>query len=384
MTSIDPNAAPVPAAPGTDDAAPAPAPGVRPRAVLDALPRYAAGRPATVVEGLQSFKLSSNENPLPPIPAVLDAIRDTTAINRYPDAVSTRLRERLATYLEVPAEDIVTGGGSLGALNQVLATYAGQNDFGAPDEVVYAWRSFEAYPISVGLSGATSVRVPLLPDGRHDLAAMAAAVTENTRVVLLCTPNNPTGPILTHDEVVDFLGRVPSHVVVVLDEAYLEFVRDPAAVDGLALYRAYPNLVLLRTFSKAHGLAGLRVGYTVAQPVITENLRVSAVPFAVSSLAETAAITSLDHLDEVLARVDSLVAERDRVVAALTEQGWDLPQAEGNFVWLRLGERCGDFAAAAERQALSVRRFGDEGVRVSIGEVDANTRFIDLCRSFGA
>ncbi|OMH34313.1 histidinol-phosphate transaminase [Tersicoccus sp. Bi-70] len=380
MTPTDPTTT----SPATGADTPSPSPGVRPRAVLGALPAYAAGRPATVVEGMESFKLSSNENPLPPIPAVLDAIRDLTSINRYPDAVSTRLRERLATHLGVPAEDIVTGGGSLGALNQVLATYAGQNDFGAPDEVVYAWRSFEAYPISVGLSGASSVQVPLLADGRHDLEAMAAAVTENTRVILLCTPNNPTGPILTHDEVTSFLARVPRHVVVVLDEAYLEFVRDPAAVDGIALYREYPNLVLLRTFSKAHGLAGLRVGYTVAQQGITENLRVSAVPFAVSSLAEQAAIVSLDHLDEVLARVDGLVAERERVVTALTERGWDLPQAEGNFVWLRLGDRCGAFAEAAERKALAVRRFGDEGVRVSIGEVDGNSRFIELCREFGA
>lgn len=379
MTSTEPRPAPAAASGG-----PEPVPGVRPRAVLDALPRYAAGRPATVVEGLQSFKLSSNENPLTPIPAVLDAIRDCTTINRYPDAVSTRLRERLAEHLDVPADHIVTGGGSLGALNQVLATYAGQNDFGAPDEVVYAWRSFEAYPISVGLSGASSVQVPLLPDGRHDLDAMASAVTGNTRVILLCTPNNPTGPILTRDEVVSFLARVPRDVVVVLDEAYLEFVRDPDAVDGLGLYREYPNLVLLRTFSKAHGLAGLRVGYTVAQPNITENLRVSAVPFAVSSVGEQAAITSLDHLDEVLARVDTLVAERERVVAALTDAGWELPQAEGNFVWLRLGGRCGAFTEAAEQRALAVRRFGDEGVRVSIGEVDANTRFIELCRSFGA
>ena len=296
--------------------------------------------------------------------------------------MTTALRTELAGYLGVPPLDIVTGAGSLGALNQILATYAGQNDFDAPDEVVYAWRSFEAYPISVGLAGAAGVQVPVLPDGRHDLDAMAAAITDRTRVILLCTPNNPTGPVLTRTEVVDFLERVPRQVVVVIDEAYQEFVRHPEAVDGIALYRDHPNVIVLRTFSKAHGLAGLRVGYSVARQELTEHLRVSAVPFAVSQVAEHAAVASLRHIDDVDARVQSIVDERTRVVDGLRDLGWTVPAAEGNFVWLALGDHTQDFAAKAAEQALSVRAFGAEGVRVTIGEPTANSRFLELCRGY--
>jgi histidinol-phosphate aminotransferase len=301
---------------------------------------------------------------------VLEAIASETSVNRYPDPMTTALRTELAGYLGVPATDIVTGAGSLGALNQILATFAGQNDFDAPDEVVYAWRSFEAYPISVGLAGAAGVQVPVRADGTHDLDAMAAAITDRTRVVMLCTPNNPTGPVLTRDDVVGFLEKVPAHVVVVIDEAYQEFVRRSDAVDGIELYRGYENVIVLR------------VGYSVSQPALTEHLRVSAVPFAVSQIAEHAAVTSLRHIDEVEVRVQSIVNERIRVVAGLRDLGWTIPEAEGNFVWLALGEHTQDFAVRAGEHALSVRAFGSEGVRVSIGEEAANTRFLALCRDF--
>ncbi|WP_175323494.1 histidinol-phosphate transaminase [Arthrobacter sp. C9C5] len=353
--------------------------GIRPRPVVDLLPRYAAGKPPVPVEGLVSYKLSSNENPLAPIPAVQQAIAAQTDFNRYPDPLSSKLRGALAGFLDVPAEDIVTGAGSLGALNQLLATFAGQNDDGKADEVIYAWRSFEAYPISVGLAGAESVQVPLTADGRHDLDAMAAAVTARTRMILLCTPNNPTGPILTTEETERFLKTVPSDIVVVIDEAYQEFVRAEDAVDGIAMYRKYPNVVVLRTFSKAHGLAGLRVGYSVSQPDLTQHLRVTATPFAVSQIAEAAAVTSLQHFSEVVERVQSLVDERDRVTEGLRELGWFVPDAQGNFVWLNLGANSAEFAALAGERALSVRAFGNEGVRVSIGEAEANTRFLELC-----
>lgn len=356
--------------------------GIHPRSVLGRLPRYAAGKPPVVIEGLKSYKLSSNENPLPPLPAVLEAIGNQTAVNRYPDPLTTALRGELGAFLGVPPEDIVTGAGSLGALNQILAAFAGQNDYDAPDEVIYPWRSFEAYPICVGLAGAMGVQIPLLPDSAHDLDAMADAITERTRVILLCTPNNPTGPALTDDQVRGFLERVPSHVVVVLDEAYVEFVRKPGAVDGIQLYRDYPNLVVLRTFSKAHGLAGLRVGYSISQPALTQHLRVSATPFAVSQIAEHAAITSLRHIEEVRERVQAIVDERTRVVEALRGCGWEVPEAEGNFIWLELGDTTPEFAALADQQALSVRAFGVEGIRVSIGEPEANSRFIALCRAF--
>ncbi|MFC7401308.1 histidinol-phosphate transaminase [Citricoccus sp. GCM10030269] len=357
---------------------------IHPRPVLDQLPAYAAGKPAARVEGLVSYKLSSNENPYGPVPAVREAMKAFADVARYPDPLSTALRERLSEHLGVPAQDIVTGAGSLGALTQIITTFAGTNPDGTQDEVVYAWRSFEAYPIVVRSGGAKDVQVPLTADFRHDLTAMAAAITERTRVVILCTPNNPTGPALTTEEVEEFLTQVPPHVLVVIDEAYTEFVRQPDAVNGIDVYRRHDNVVVLRTFSKAHGLANLRVGYSVSHPHITQYLRVLAVPFAVSSLAEQAAVASLDHLDEVEERVARVVAERERVLTGLKELGWDVPDTQANLVWLPLGERTPEFLEAAARQALAVRGFGTEGVRVSVGEEEANTRFLQLCADFPA
>ncbi|GAA5226500.1 histidinol-phosphate transaminase [Paeniglutamicibacter antarcticus] len=361
---------------------PVPLDPVQPRTIIGRMPKYAAGKPPRQVQGLSAFKLSSNENPLPPIPEVVEAIRAQLDINRYPDPLSTKLRNALAQFLSVPAEDIVTGAGSLGALTQILATFAGQDDDGVQDEVVFAWRSFEAYPIVVETAGALPVQVPLMADGRHDLAAMAAAVNENTSVILLCTPNNPTGPALRRDEVEDFISNVPSNVLIVIDEAYQEFVRDPQAVNGIDAYRKYPNVVVLRTFSKAHGLANLRVGYSVSHPEITSYIRVAATMFAVSSVAEDAAVASLAHYDKVVERVQIIVDERTRVVDGLRDLGWNIPVSDGNFVWLPLGERTAEFAELASEQALALRAFGSEGIRVTIGEVEANTRFLELCRNY--
>ncbi len=356
--------------------------GIYPRPAVGRLPQYVAGKPPVAVPGLESFKLSSNENPLGPVPPVQEVIRQATGVHRYPDPGSTLLRNTLSDFLDVPAEDIVTGAGSLGALNQILAAFAGQNDDGGQDEVVYAWRSFEAYPICVGLAGAKSVQVPVRSDGTHDLAAMAAAVTINTRVILLCTPNNPTGPALRSQDVHDFLRAVPPHIVVVIDEAYQEFVRMEGAVDGVKLYCEFPNVIVLRTFSKAHGLAGLRVGYSISQPQITQYLRTAATPFAVSTIGELAAVASLENYGQVVERVQSLVNERDRVVSGLRNSGWTIPDAQGNFVWLSLGQKTQEFAALAASQGLSVRAFGDEGVRVSIGEVAGNSRFLEVCAAY--
>ncbi|AIY02455.1 putative aromatic amino acid aminotransferase [Arthrobacter sp. PAMC 25486] len=355
---------------------------VQPRPVVGRLPKYAAGKPPESVAGLESFKLSSNENPLGPVPAVMDVLRGAIDIHRYPDSSCTLLRNALGKFLDVPADDIVTGAGSLGALNQILAAFSGQNENGVQDEVVYAWRSFEAYPICVGLAGARSVQVPVRSDGSHDLDAMAAAVTEHTKVVLLCTPNNPTGPALRTGETEEFIRSIPSNVVIVIDEAYQEFVRAGDAVNGVELYRKYTNVMVLRTFSKAHGLAGLRVGYSISQPEITQYLRAAATPFAVSGIGEEAAVASLENYDQVVERVQSLVDERTRVLAGLAELGWDVPDAQGNFVWLELGANSQEFAALAQSHALSLRAFGDEGVRVSIGEVAANTRFLEICAAY--
>lgn len=358
-------------------------PSVIPRAALSALPDYAAGRPPQPVEGLEAFKLSSNENPWGPVPAAQEAIAQVAQrMHRYPDPTAATLRERIAQHLGVPADDIVTGAGSLGALTQIIAAFAGTSSDGTGDEVIYPWRSFEAYPIVVGTAGAVSVQVPNLPDGSHDLEGMLAAITERTRVILLCSPNNPTGPSLRQDETERFLARVPEGILVVLDEAYLEFQGDPELVEGVRTYRAHPNVVALRTFSKAHGLAGLRVGYSLSQPEVTAALRKVATTFAVTEMAQTAAIASLDHLEQVQERVQRIVDERERVLARLAELGWDVPQTRANFVWLPLGEDARRFAEACAQQALSVRAFDGDGVRVSIDVPQANDRFLEICSNF--
>ena len=359
------------------------------RPVFDTLPSYAAGKPPAPVEGLTRYKLSSNENPLGPVPEVARVLAEFDAVHRYPDPLSTALRTALAGQLGVDAEDIVTGAGSLGALNQILKTFAGVNADGVQDEVIYAWRSFEAYPILVGIMGARSVQVPNLPNGAHDLDAMAAAVTDRTRLILVCTPTNPTGPAVTESQIRSFLAKVPATVPVVIDEAYFEFCAassipegEEPPLNGLDIYRDYPNVIILRTFSKAQGLAGLRVGYSISHPQITRHLRVAATPFAVSALAERAAVASIEHQEAVMARVRHIVAERERVTARLRELGYEFPSTYANFVWLPLGERTGEFVDLMNRNALSVRAFGSGGVRVSIGEVEANDRFLSLCELF--
>ena len=359
------------------------------RPVFNTLPSYAAGKPPAPVEGLTQYKLSSNENPLGPVPEVARVIAEFATAHRYPDPLSTALRQKLSARLGVDADDIVTGAGSLGALNQILKTFAGVNADGVQDEVIYAWRSFEAYPILVGIMGARSVQVPNLPNGAHDLDAMAAAITDRTRLILVCTPNNPTGPAVTESQIRAFLAKVPAHIPVVIDEAYFEFCAastvlagEEAPLNGLDIYRDYENVIILRTFSKAQGLAGLRVGYSISHPQITQHLRVAATPFAVTALAEAAAIASIEHEDAVMERVSHLVSERERVTARLRDLGYEFPSTYANFVWLPLGERTGEFVQLMAEHALSVRAFGTEGVRVSIGEVEANDRFLSLSEAF--
>ncbi|MFL6157296.1 MAG: histidinol-phosphate transaminase [Marmoricola sp.] len=350
----------------------------QPREGVAAIPAYVPGRPPALRDDLVTYKLSSNENPYPPLPGVLEAAARACAVmNRYPDMGSVELRAALATKLGVELDQVAVGTGSVAVLYHLLQAFCDPGD-----EVVHAWRSFEAYPIAVSVAGATGVEVPLAPDGRHDLGAMAAAVTDRTRVVLLCTPNNPTGPALTQSEVDEFLAVVPSNVLVVIDEAYLEFVRIADVVDGVGLASTRGNVVVMRTFAKAYGLAGLRVGYLVGPARIAEAVRACSLPFGVSSLAQAAAVASLAAEPALLERVDRIVEERERVVAGLAEAGWSVPDAQGNFVWFGLGERTAEFAAAAEEAGIVVRPFAGEGVRVTIGEPDANDLLLKVAAAF--
>ncbi|MFJ9173710.1 histidinol-phosphate transaminase [Streptomyces sp. NPDC102360] len=343
------------------------------RTSLDAIPVYVPGKTAA-----SGWKLSSNENPYPPLDGVLDAVTAAAGqMHRYPDLHSTELTDRLAEHLSVPVAHIALGTGSSGLLQQLM-----QITVEPGDEVVYAWRSFESYPIVTRLFGARPVEVPLTGDEAHDLDAMAQAVTDRTRLVFVCTPNNPTGRALHRDELERFLDRLPVDVLVALDEAYVEFITDPDCADGVELYRDRPNVVVLRTFSKAYGLAGLRVGYAVAHAPVAEALRKTAVPFGVSTTAQSAAIASLDRQAELMERVDELVTERGRVHQTLSEQGWTVPDSQANFVWLRLGERTTAFADHCRDAGVIVRPYGQDGVRITIGERQANDAFVVAAGQF--
>jgi histidinol-phosphate aminotransferase len=339
------------------------------RPVLSSLPAYVPGR---TVAG--AIKLASNETPYPPLPHVIDRITTAAATaNRYPDSNSTALVAALAEKYGVAAEQVAVGCGSVSLCTQLTQAVAD-----ADEEVVYAWRSFEAYPIITAVSGASSVQVPLR-DYTHDLDAMAEAITGKTRLVFVCNPNNPTGTSVRRDALTAFLRRVPDDVVVALDEAYREFVRDPDVPDGLTLLDEHPNLVVLRTFSKAYGLAGLRVGYAIAaDPAVTAALRQTQVPFAVTTVAQEAALASLEPAAEaqLLERVAEVVPERERVRAALLEYGYDVPPTEANFVWVPLGERTADWAAGCEERKVIVRGFAGHGARVTISTPDENDRFL--------
>ena len=338
------------------------------RHALDDIPVYKPGKPAES----DHLKLSSNENPYPPLPGVMErAAKELERVNRYPDAGTTDLYAALARRYDLPPERFAASTGSVAVLFSLLTAFCETGD-----EIIYAWRSFEAYPIGADLTGARTIRVPLRPDATHDIDAMAAAVTERTRVILVCSPNNPTGPVVTRAELKRLVDAVPEDVIVVVDEAYNEFVRQEDAASGLALAEDHPNVVVLRTFSKAFGLAGLRVGYAIAATDVALSVRKAIAPFSVTDVAQAAAVASLAATEALAERVEAIVAERVRVHAALRDQGWDVPDTQANFVWLPLGDDALEFAAACD--PVSVRPFAGDGVRVSIGEPAVNDQFLGV------
>jgi len=352
---------------------------VRFRPVLDALPAYVPGRSSP-----GATKLASNENPYPPLPHVIERITEAAAgLNRYPDTNSTALTQALAEKYGVRPEQLALGCGSVSLCQQLVLATAGEGD-----EVLFAWRSFEAYPIVTLIGGATPVQVPLR-EQTHDLAAMAEAITERTRLIFVCNPNNPTGTAVAGAELVEFLDRVPRDVLVVLDEAYREFVTDESVVDGLTLLPRYQNLIVLRTFSKAYGLAGMRVGYGIAaDPAVAMAARQTQTPFTVTSVAQVAALASLDELAEkqLAERVAELVGERRRLTDALRELGYAVPESQANFVWLADGDPAAGgidavtFAAGCEQRGLLVRAFAGSGVRITVSTTAENDALLAAAR----
>ncbi|MFJ3927266.1 histidinol-phosphate transaminase [Streptomyces sp. NPDC090022] len=324
--------------------------------------------------------LNANENPYPPLPSVVAALAEAAGrANRYPDRLSTDLTAALAARLAVPAAHLALGAGSCGVLQHLLHALVRDGD-----EVLYAWPSFEAYPHLTEVNRAVSVRVPLRADASHDLEAMAEAIGTRTRVVFVCNPNNPTGTVVGRAALNRFLDRVPAGVTVVLDEAYREFVTDPDSPDGMDLYRDRPDLVVVRTFSKAYGLAGLRVGYAVAHEPVAAAIRASAVPFGVNAVAQYGAVASLAAEPELLDRVETLVKERDRTAQGLADVGLPVPRTEANFVWLDLGDadRTAALAQAFAAAGIAVRFFPGEGIRVTIGSAEANDAVLTVASAF--
>lgn len=363
------------------------------------IPAYIPGRPAPI----GAYKMSANENPYPPLASVQEALAQAVgAINRYPDMANQELRQVIADFnngsladrLDAVAfqasetgksqaftsDNVVVGPGSVGVLAQILTAFCETGD-----EVIFAWRSFEAYPILTGLTGATAKPIPLRLDYGHDLEAMLNAINANTKVVLLCSPNNPTGVAISSAELEDFLARVPKDVAVVLDEAYLEFSKQPAAFlpESNSYLWQYPNLIILRTFSKAYGLAGLRIGYALAQPELVAAFQKTAIPFSVNALALAGVKASFAAQSELAARVTKIIAERERVFAALKHDGWELPVSAANFIYFPAAA-CSPaaFNAACEAAGIMARQYGADGVRVTISEPAANDLLRQVTRAF--
>ena len=348
------------------------------RPAVAAVPAYKPGAPAPTGPGGVSYKLSSNENPFPPLPGVLEAAhRACERMNRYPDLAGTELVKALAARFGVGEDEIGLGTGSVGVLYTLLQAMVGEGD-----EVVYAWRSFEAYPIAVQLTGARGVQVPLAPGAVHDLDAMLQAITPDTKVIMVCTPNNPTGPAVDHDQLAAFIEQVPDHIMIMVDEAYVEFGTAPQRARPLELRR--DNVVILRTFSKAYGLAGFRVGFCIAAPMVVDAVRAASLPFGVSIPAQAAAVASLEAEDELLQRVQTLITERERLLAGMRDLGFEVPDSQANFVWLRAGDDTERYDNLFTSAGLVTRAFADgtpdAGLRITVGEPEANALVLDALR----
>ena len=347
----------------------------RVRPAVAAMASYRPGKSAAQAEDehgiTDAIKLASNENPYPPVPAVVEAIAAAAGdVNRYGDHRAANLRAAIAGWLDVDVDRVAAGCGSVGLLQQLLLAYVDPGD-----EVVYPWPSFEAYPIDVQLTGGVEVTVPLV-DHTFDLEAVAAAVTDRTKLVLLANPNNPTGTAVHVDQLRRLVEQVPGDVLVVVDEAYREFVTADLGDPITDLQPGHPNVVVLRTFSKAFGLAALRTGYAVADPEVVVELDKVLIAFAVNHLAQVASLAAIAARDEVQAVVDLITAERDRVVASLRADGWDLPDAHANFVYLPLGSRTDVVFPEMEKRGVVVRPFPGVGMRVTIGTPAQNDRFL--------
>jgi histidinol-phosphate aminotransferase len=338
---------------------------------------YQPGKPMEELErelGItQSIKLASNENPLGPSPKAIEAIRAAAGdIHRYPDGASFALRERLSDALGVAQNQLVFGTGADEILELIAKTVIGPGD-----EVVYAWPSFAMYPIVIQGMGGVGVPVPLNDEFTHDLDAMLAAITPRTRVMMLCNPNNPTGTSFGLTEFEKFVSSLPENLILAVDEAYFEFVRRPDFPDTLSLLERRPGTIVLRTFSKIFGLAGIRIGYGVADAEFASFLERARHPFNVNRLAEVAALAALDDEEHVRQTFDLNAAGIEYLTSELHEMGIETWPTDTNFLLARTGA---DVFDPLLEKGVIVRPMGGFGltehVRISIGTPEENERFI--------
>jgi histidinol-phosphate aminotransferase len=352
---------------------------------LARMPHYEAG--LTIEEAREDaesgdvVKLASNESPFGPHPAVVEAIQSAAGdMNRYPDPAATLLRSRIAERHETDPARVAVGNGSCEIL---LAAADALCEPGA--EIVYAWPSFSMYPHLAAISGAREIRVPLGPGEAHDLDAMLAEVTAATQIVIVCNPNNPTGTYVTADRIADFCERVDDHVTVILDEAYIEFQEMDDPDSTVDLLRKFPNLVVLRTFSKVHGLAGLRVGYALCSPGFRQAVDAVRQPFSVNAIAQVAAAEAVLHQDDVVKRVEQTIVERVRTEEGVHDLGLITPDTQANFSWISLGDRDEKEVVDALGKAGVVVRPGEAlgapgNIRVTYGMRGENERFLAALR----
>jgi len=349
------------------------------RPEVDSLPPYESGKPISEVKAElkleEVIKLASNESPYPPFPQAMEAMKGVLSeLNRYPDAGCAVLRRKLADFLQVPEKNIMVGNGS-NELEQLLAMAV----LNPGDEVIMADITFLLYTTVTKLMGGVCRKVPLR-DFRHDLKAMLAQINERTKMVFICNPNNPTGTIVYEEEVEEFLEKVPSHVLVVFDEAYSEFVEDARYPQGLKYFRQGKNVVILRSFSKMYSMAGCRIGYGVSSLEVVEAVNKVRVPFAVNTLAQAAAVASLDCQDEVARRKKLNSEGKQYLYQELRQLGVKYIPTEANFVFMDVGQSGRAIFEKLLRHGVIVRTgdiFGyDTGIRVSIGTPEENRKFI--------
>ncbi|NLG10035.1 MAG: histidinol-phosphate transaminase [Coriobacteriaceae bacterium] len=319
------------------------------------------------------YKLSSNESPFSPFPSALKAMAECLPLlNEYSDGSSHALTMRLAEHYGVEPEQIMVGNGS----NELLCLIA-QSCLMPEDEVVYCWPSFVVYRSSTQLAGATAIEVPLTEEGVFDLDAMAAAITDKTKLVFICSPNNPSGGVISAADFDAFINKLPDHVLLVLDIAYIEFVDDEDAIDFMRYFDGVRPLVILKTFSKMYSMAGIRCGYGIAPKEIVEAFNRVREPFNVNSVAQAGALACFDETEEIARRRALNSAGKQQLYQCFDELGLSYYRSGANFIWVHIPNAAERFNQLLKMGIIVRAVPGAEGLRVGVGDEEGVRATID-------